>query len=179
MLPTLWPVEEASGDIRIEGPAPPAGGLDELAPLWGQLQQVHLATAVYHPLVTDPIVSWERRRRWYERVLTDGGACFTARLGGDGAIVGYAVVLIERGLDDTFESVGGMAELLTLVVTDGRRGEGVGRRLLAAAHEHAQALGIDLLRVLVMTGNDAAHDFYASAGYRRAEDALYIRLPTG
>jgi hypothetical protein len=36
-----------------------------------------------------------------------------------------------------------------------------------------------VLRVLVMTGNDAALAFYASAGYRRAEDALYVRLPMG
>jgi ribosomal protein S18 acetylase RimI-like enzyme len=163
-------------DVRIEGPGVPAGGLDELAPLWRQLQEVHLATAVHRPLVADPELSWDRRRRWYERVLADGGACFAARPAAGGPIVGYAVVALDHHLDDTFESVGGIAELLTLVVADGRRGEGLGRRLLATVHDHVRAQGIDLLRVLVMTGNDAALGFYAGGGYRRGEDALYLRL---
>jgi ribosomal protein S18 acetylase RimI-like enzyme len=163
-------------DVRIEGPGAPAGGLDELAALWGELQQVHLATAVHRPLVTDRDVSWARRRRWYERVLADGGACFTARPAAGGPPVGYAVVAIDRTLDDTFETAGGMAELLTLVVADGRRGQGLGRRLLAAAQDHVRAQGIDLLRVLVMTGNEAALGFYGAAGYDRGEDVLYRRL---
>jgi ribosomal protein S18 acetylase RimI-like enzyme len=163
-------------EIRIDGPGAPTGGLDELTPLWGQLQRVHLATAVHRPLVADPAVSWERRRRWYGRVLADGGACFTARPTAGGPPVGYAMVVLDRHLDDTFESVGGMAEVVTLVVADGHRGAGLGGRLLAAAQDHVRAQGIDLVRILVMSGNSAALDFYRAAGYTPGEEALYRRL---
>jgi ribosomal protein S18 acetylase RimI-like enzyme len=160
-------------EIRIDGPGAPTGGLDELAPLWGQLQRVHLTTAVHRPLVA---VSWERRRRWYGRVLAEGGACFTARPAAGGPPVGYAMVALDRHLDDTFESVGGIAEVATLVVADGHRGAGLGRRLLAAAQDHVRAQGIDLVRILVMSGNTAAERFYTAAGYTPGEEALYRRL---
>jgi ribosomal protein S18 acetylase RimI-like enzyme len=92
-------------------------------------------------------------------------------------------VRLERDLDDTFATRGGMAELTTLVVAAGHRRVGTGRRLLAAVEAHAGAAGIDTVRIAVMAGNDAARVFYERVGYRLGEHVLYRRdtgrVPSG
>jgi len=72
-----------------------------------------------------------------------------------------------------------------------RRGEGIGRRLVAAVAEWAAALDIDQLLLHVTVGNDDAVRFYASCGFvgasavheplREGSDRMTqtMRLPVG
>jgi len=52
-----------------------------------------------------------------------------------------------------------------------RRGQGIGRQLVAAVAEWAAALDIDQLLLHVTEGNDGAARFYASAGFVETSDA--------
>jgi len=61
--------------------------------------------------------------------------------------------------------------LFAMWVRPERRGEGLGRRLVAAVEEWAAALDIDQLLLRVTDGNDGAVRFYASCGFVGTSDA--------
>jgi GNAT superfamily N-acetyltransferase len=128
--------------------------------------------------VKDPSSSWDRRLQWYHRLLSDGASYVTAK-DDAGRLIGYAMVAIEAGLDDTFDVVGGVAEVVTLVVTRAQRSAGVGRALLAAAEQLARDRGVDTVKIAVMSGNARGREFYEKNGYSSAEEVLYRRLGRG
>jgi GNAT superfamily N-acetyltransferase len=159
----------------VDGPRSSPNGLAELEDLWSELHVTHLAVASYEPLVQDVAVSWSRRRNWYEKLLGDGGVYFVARRG-DGRAIGYVFAQVTQSEDDTFDTHGGTVEIISLIVTSGERGRGVGRQLMAAVERHARSLDLDTLKVAVMAGNDAASRFYAESEFRPAEQVLYRTL---
>jgi GNAT superfamily N-acetyltransferase len=57
---------------------------------------------------------------------------------------------------------------LAIAVVDGHRGQGIGRRLLLAAHERARAEGLSRLSLSVDADNPARH-LYSSVGYVEVE----------
>jgi ribosomal protein S18 acetylase RimI-like enzyme len=161
--------------LNVDGPLRAAAGLAELEVLWKQLHEHHRRVASYGPLVADLEASWRERRSWYERLLGEGGSYFLARRPG-GPAIGYALVQIVLGRDDTFEVTGGICELVSLVVIPEERGSGVGRALMEAARALALENGVDTMKVAVMAGNDSAQDFYESWGFRLGEHVLYKPL---
>ena len=56
-----------------------------------------------------------------------------------------------------------------LAVHPSRRGQGLGRALMAVAEARLQALGCAKINVQVRTGNQAACAFYEAIGYERQE----------
>jgi GNAT superfamily N-acetyltransferase len=161
--------------VRISQPRTDVEGLDELAPLWSELHGHHREVADYRTLVEDQDASWASRRRWYRRLLDEGGS-YVIAADDDGSPIGYAMVSLESGPDDTFDVKGGLAEVVTLIVTRGQRGAGVGRALLASAEGIARARGFDTVKVAVMGGNAHARQFYEASGYSVAELVLYRRV---
>jgi GNAT superfamily N-acetyltransferase len=150
-------------------------GLAHLAPLWEQLHRHHQAVADYRGLVHDVALSWRRRLSLYRGLLADGAAYVTAK-DDDGRLVGYAMVALGPGPDDTFDNTGGIAEVVTLVVTHRHRSRGVGRALLRAAERIARDRGFDMVKIAVMSGNAPAFQFYEANGYALGEQVLYRRL---
>jgi ribosomal protein S18 acetylase RimI-like enzyme len=67
-----------------------------------------------------------------------------------------------------------MAELETLSVAEGERGQGVGRALMDAAYAVMRELGATELMLYVLEGNDAAVRFYERLGMRP-----YLRVMLG
>jgi GNAT superfamily N-acetyltransferase len=90
----------------------------------------------------------------------------------DGRVVGFAAVQGCVPPSDLDECPDGYALVSDLSVTESWRGRGVGRRLLAAAEEHARGCGALELRIGVLVGNHSAQHLYASLGY---EPYLEIR----
>ena len=85
------------------------------------------------------------------------------------ALVGYALVQVRPGsaaeryawiIPET------IAELMTLVVTDGRRGEGIGGLLLDEMDAELERQGINEVLVGLIPGNDGAQRLYESRGFR-------------
>jgi ribosomal protein S18 acetylase RimI-like enzyme len=164
-----------SSALTVAGPSRALADLDDVEELWRQLHVHHLHVATYPRLVQDLDASWQRRRAWYERLLNNGGHLFIAR-DASGRAVGYALIDVVAGPDDTFDVVNGLVELVSLVVAPDVRGAGIGHLLMAGVEKEARALGIDTLKVAVMAGNDGAFRFYESFGFVPAEAVLYRTL---
>ncbi|MBV8940339.1 MAG: GNAT family N-acetyltransferase [Solirubrobacterales bacterium] len=160
---------------HISGPRIDVDGLEDLAPLWMELHRHHRTVSEYRALVQDVAASWQRRLAWYRRLL-EGGASYLTASDDEGRLIGYAMVAIEAGPDDTFETEQGTGEIVTLVVTEARRSTGVGQALLGAAEGIARDRGCDTMKIAVMAGNGRAGAFYETHGYSVAEHVLYRRL---
>jgi GNAT superfamily N-acetyltransferase len=151
--------------VHVSRPRSDLEGLDDLAPLWKELHRHHRATAEYEDLVADPEVSWTRRRAWYGRLLASGASYATAS-GDEGGLIGYVMVAFEDRPDDPFDVHGGIAEVVTVVVSPGHRSAGVGRALLEAAEKIARGCRFDTVKIAVMSGN--IRDCVQRSRWRRA-----------
>jgi GNAT superfamily N-acetyltransferase len=152
--------------------------LDEVKHLWLDLHHHHQAVVKTVPLVEDDEESWQRRRALYCERLRCDGAFLVLAVALDRA-VGYAFVCIEQGPDDTFPLGERYAELYSLSVAAGRRGEGIGTRLLDFVDRELERRAIRGLKVAVMDGNEDARRLYERRGLRPAELVLYRFGPDG
>lgn len=90
-------------------------------------------------------------------------------------------VHIENEFDDVLGAVSGgdvagfiitrtqvdQSEIMTIVVCPDRRGQGIGKKLLAEAECTAQARGADIMFLDVAADNPSAQALYQNAGYQR------------
>jgi GNAT superfamily N-acetyltransferase len=77
-----------------------------------------------------------------------------------GKVIGWIHVFTShRVMVDTFADLGG------LVVTESRRGHGIGNQLLQAAEVWARSIGLRKLRIRSKVSRKEAHDFYTSKKY--------------
>ena len=142
----------------------PAGRdrIDELGPLWLQLHHHHERVSRVQPFVDDE-TSWAARRRSYEETFDGGGFALVAEE--DGRLVGYAMVRIHEGQDDSWAARRPPRRGLD---AGGRRGRArhrrVGSALLDAVDEELAARGIIGLVIGVMEGNDGARRLYERRG---------------
>jgi GNAT superfamily N-acetyltransferase len=90
------------------------------------------------------------------------GACFVARNRDDGAIVGWVHVSRTPLLE-----VEPRAEVNGLVVAEGYRSLGVGRRLLAHAERWAKQHNCKSMSVRSNVIRERAHEFYERHGYEQ------------
>lgn len=140
--------------------------IDCLRPLWLQLHAHH--SQARSPLLEavapwrEPADSWRvRREKYAEWLRSPLTRAFIAR-GVDG-LLGYAMVRVEDspGSLQWGERVG---VLETLVVEAGSRGAGIGQALVCAARGHLAQHGVQVMRISVLVGNDAALRFYEREG---------------
>ena len=120
----------------------------------------------------DDAMSWRLRRELYAERLRSGTG-FLVIAHDEGAAVGYALVCVEEGPDDTFPVGERYAELYSLAVTPELRGRGIGTQLLDFVDEELARRSIYDLKVAVMADNPAAIRLYERRGLRAAELVLY------
>jgi len=145
--------------------------LEALRELWLSLHRHHTAIGS-HPLVDDESTSWQLRRALYETWLQNEEA-FILVAGDVAAPVGYAVVHLHDGPDDTYPVGKRWAEIYSLSVTPQARGQGIGTQLLDAIDERLAALGIRDIAVSAMVENDAALRLYQRRGFVPREIILW------
>lgn len=92
----------------------------------------------------------------------------------DGEVVGLACLLVLPRLGHARPE----ARLLDLVVVRDRRGDGVGRALVAAVSRRAAAADCRLLRLECGHHREGAHRFYASLGFEDRGVDWQLPLPT-
>ena len=100
--------------------------------------------------------------RWETLAARGDHAVFVADE--DGQIAGWVHVH-----DDWTLETGHTAELMGLVVTEARRGAGVGRALVAEAERWARTQGCPRLRIRSNIVREDAHRFYEALGYARVK----------
>jgi ribosomal-protein-alanine N-acetyltransferase len=150
--------------------------VDGLQGLWLALHWHHRSTANMQPMVDDRN-SWLRRRSFYVERLDDGNA-FLVIARNSHKNIGYAMVLLEAGPDDTWPLADRYAELHSLSIAPGYRRKGIGTQLMDFIDLELDRRGIRDLRVSVMVGNAEAQRFYERRGLVPAEVVLY-RLASG
>lgn len=143
--------------------------VESLRDLWLELHHHHQVIGAQSGPFSDDETSWATRSGHYRDWLAEPGSFLLLARDGDGALVGYAMVRVmdqsaERDAWDVPERV---AELETLVVTEGARGAGLGGGLMDAAEEELRRIGIPEVHVGLIPGNDGAQRLYESRGFRR------------
>lgn len=146
--------------------------LDEVRGLWLELHHHHRAVVGTLPLVEDDELSWQRRRALYHKRLSDGSGFLVLALD-EGEAVGYALVCVEQGPDDTFPLGDRYAEVYSLSVSPSLRGRGIGTQLLDFVDRELASRSIEGLKIAVMVGNEEAQRLYERRGLRPAEVVLY------
>ena len=158
--------------------------LDELAPLWAQMQTHHesVAPAALTGEIAgfrDPAASWARRRALYESWFAAGNAVLHVAEATDGRLGGYAMVRLSHGGWAQVDTPEAMAEIESLSVGREHRGRGLGSRLIAAVHADLRERGIELLTLAVFAGNQPAARLYARFGMQPVLTTMIGRVPDG
>lgn len=112
-----------------------------------------------------------------EEWLTGEDCCaFVAEI--DDALVGFAEAAIRydyvNGCDTSPVAFGEGAW-----VEADRRGQGIGRALLAAVEQWARARGCSELASDALLDNTASHAFHRAAGFEETERVVFFRKPLG
>jgi ribosomal protein S18 acetylase RimI-like enzyme len=152
--------------------------LDELRPLWGELlahhQQVAPQLADLGPGL-DLDASWASRRAQYvDWFHTASGRLWMAKV--DGQPAGYCCAHTAAG-SNTWDWGVVTGVLETLVVSPRVRGTGLGTTLFNLARQYFDALGLRVLKISVMAGNDDALRLYRRLG--AVDILLTVAMPIG
>ena len=135
---------------------------------WEALREIRLAALTDSPDAFGSTLAEERdadEARWRGWITGEGwaGAVATFVADGPGPLLGMAT-----GYRPDDRPATGW--LFAMWVRPERRGEGIGRQLVAAVEEWAAGLDIDQLLLHVTDGNDGAVRFYASCGFVGTSD---------
>lgn len=152
--------------IALAGP----DRIDELRPLWLELHHHHASVSRVQPFVDDE-TSWAARRAGYAGILASGGFALVAEE--DGVVVGYAMVRMHDGPDDSWALEDPYGEVWTLVVAERARRRGLGTALLDAVDAELLRRGVNDLMIGVMEGNDDARRLYERRGLVQGWRQLY------
>lgn len=150
--------------------------IDELEPLWRDLQEYHLrlAPTLGGLPARSAAESWALRRRKYASALQDPDA-FVLVAERSGKPVGYALVSLSEGPSgwDCGERV---ADIETLSVAAAARSQRIGSRLMDAVERELVHLGVRAFRVLVIAANQEALQFYGRRGLIPVSQVLVGRI---
>ncbi|HEY6679965.1 MAG TPA: GNAT family N-acetyltransferase [Actinomycetota bacterium] len=135
---------------------------------WEALREIRLTALADSPHAFGSTLAEERdadEARWRGWITGEGwaGVVATFIADGPGPFLGMATGYRPDDRPTT-------GWLFAMWVRPERRGEGLGRQLVAAVEEWAAALDIDQLLLHVTDGNDGAVRFYASCGFVGTSD---------
>ena len=91
------------------------------------------------------------------------------------AVDGGAVVGWVHAFRSVLLQTGPCAEIGGLVVDETRRGEGIGRSLVARVETWARSAGLEVVRVRSNITRERAHEFYEELGYEVEKTSFTFR----
>ena len=83
----------------------------------------------------------------------------------DGVVVAYATILTRVCVDEIDEVPFTYAYVGDLAVTAARRGQGIGKAMLAECERRARVVGTRWLRITALAGNSQARSAYRALGF--------------
>jgi ribosomal protein S18 acetylase RimI-like enzyme len=138
--------------------------IDDFEPLWLQLRAHHASLEPDLGIQPRP-VSWALRRKLYQAWLGQPDSfAITARKGG--SLVGYAVVVVHAGPDDTWVTGDRIAEVESLCVASQERRTGLGSAILDFVDAELASIGVEDIQIGVVAANADAIRFYRRRGLR-------------
>jgi ribosomal protein S18 acetylase RimI-like enzyme len=150
--------------------------IDDAGPLFEEMVEHHRRVAGDAFPVRMAGNAWQRRRQEYEHWLREGRATMLlARLDGDPAAVGYAVVSTPAS-GATWDIGDTVGELESLAVAERARGRGVGSALIEAARDVCRQAGVTSWQVAVVAANIDAIRLYERYGFRRFYELMLAPL---
>ena len=107
-----------------------------------------------------PVEHETMQRRLERSGEHDEHVVFVAEISGD--VVGWI-----HGAEHEFLVAGRVGEICGLVVAEGQRASGVGRRLVEAVEQWARGRGLEQVSVRSNVARPESHPFYEKVGYTR------------
>jgi len=151
-------------DLRIVRAG--AERIPDLEPLTRDLHAHHLSVDPAIPGIPprDADEWWAIRSERYAEWLGHPGAFVLLAEDGEG-LAGYALVSF-HDRDDSHATGERFAELHSLAVAEGRRGSGIGTRLLRAVYREVRAAGVEEMIIGVLATNEPAMRLYEREGFK-------------
>ena len=100
---------------------------------------------------------------WDSHPLESAGEILIGEL--DSVVVAYATILTRVYVDQIDEVPFAYAFVGDLAVTATRRGQGIGKAMLAECEQRARAVGTRWLRITALAGNAQARSAYRALGF--------------
>ena len=140
--------------------------IDDLEPLTRDLHAHHLTIDPGIPGIPprDGDAWWAIRRGNYEDWLGQDDAFVLIAEDPQGRPLGYALVSY-HDRDDSHTTGDRFAELHSLAVAEGRRGSGIGTRLLRAVYREVRGAGVEEMIIGVLATNEPAMRLYEREGF--------------
>jgi GNAT superfamily N-acetyltransferase len=150
--------------VRIVSAGPDR--IPDLEPLTRALHAHHLTVDPDIPGIPprDAEGWWAIRRARYEGWLIEPESFLLVAEDAASALAGYALVTF-HGPDDSHATGKRFAELQSLVVAPGRRGEGVGTALLHEVYRQVRTRGAEEMVIGVLATNEPAMRLYRREGF--------------
>jgi ribosomal protein S18 acetylase RimI-like enzyme len=143
--------------------------VDSLEPLWVGVHRVHAASMPELAPYVDDAETWSVRRSLYVSLFDKPDTVLLLARDGE-QLIGYALTHVlgvdDTWIPDTWRTGRRIAELESLAIVEGRRGEGIGSALLEAVERELAAQGLDDVIVGVLPGNVDAIRLYERRGFR-------------
>jgi ribosomal protein S18 acetylase RimI-like enzyme len=114
----------------------------------------------------------EDMRAYYKAALHDPDALLVVAETEDGVVVGMALSRVHRPSSFSDELA---VELSSAVVSAARRGEGIGRALVAEIGRFARATGVERVTLKTFSRNEVALRFWQSFGFEARIVQMTIR----
>lgn len=138
--------------------------IERLQPLWLNLYAHHRSVQPGFNYFSDER-SWEIGRACYEDRIQQPDS-FILLAEDHSSDVGYALVVVKPGPDDSWITAERIAELDTQSVAPARRGHGIGSILLDRVDRELEVLGIGDLFIGTLSANVSAQRGYERRGLR-------------
>ena len=119
-----------------------------------------------------PVERAAMQRRLERSGEHDEHVVFVAEINGD--VVGWI-----HGVEHEFLVAGRIGEICGLVVAEGQRTSGVGRRLVEAVEQWARGRGLEQVSVRSNIARTESHPFYEKVGYTRLKTQHAYRKKLG
>jgi GNAT superfamily N-acetyltransferase len=153
--------------------------LSDYARLASLSDEVHALHAAAHPTIFRQVERGKSLAKgWFDELLSnDATTIQIAEV--EGIIAGFAIVEVVDAPPVEILVPARTAFVQSMVVTETRRGQGIGRALIEAAKVWSRAKGATALELTVWEFNQPARTFYERLGFTSLHRTMIVELQAG
>ena len=111
---------------------------------------------------------WRKARHIDDDVVRDAEGTFVAVDPSTGEVIGFVTSWSDREA--------GIGMIPNLSIADGRRGQGIGRRLLQHTLDHFRRQGLTHARIETLAHNEPGYGLYTSLGFKEVTRQVHFAM---